>query len=177
MQALAEEVGTSQQQIDRLEKGKRRLTIEWLQRLSDALHCEIVDLMPDATDHKKAAATCRTKVVGRLIKGKRIEWLNQADVYPIVVGRPKESFSNRFFALRVEASNRYKLPIGSELIFCETGAETGQLSNLLDKQHFVITSEPHVDHIQNQFVMTKWSPELQPDNIRAVLMKTIRDEL
>jgi transcriptional regulator with XRE-family HTH domain len=37
LQALAEKIGTTKSQVDKLEKGDRRLTIEWLQKLCDAL--------------------------------------------------------------------------------------------------------------------------------------------
>jgi transcriptional regulator with XRE-family HTH domain len=41
LQALAEKIGTTKSQIDKLEKGDRRLTIEWLQKL-----CEALDVTP-----------------------------------------------------------------------------------------------------------------------------------
>lgn len=44
---LAEEAGTSQQQIDRLEKGQRRMTTEWIHRISLALGCDGSDLIPE----------------------------------------------------------------------------------------------------------------------------------
>lgn len=37
LQALAEKVGTTKSQIDKLEKGERRLTVEWILRLAKAL--------------------------------------------------------------------------------------------------------------------------------------------
>jgi SOS-response transcriptional repressor LexA len=45
LQKLADRVGTSKGQIDKLEKGQRRLTVDWLQRLAEALHCSPVDLL------------------------------------------------------------------------------------------------------------------------------------
>lgn len=44
---LAELAGTSQQQIGKLEKGERKLSPEWQIRLSKALNCRPVDLMPE----------------------------------------------------------------------------------------------------------------------------------
>lgn len=44
---LAELVGTSQQQIGKLEKGERKLSPEWQIRLAKALDCRPVDLMPE----------------------------------------------------------------------------------------------------------------------------------
>jgi phage repressor protein C with HTH and peptisase S24 domain len=47
MQALAERVGTSAPQINKLEKGERRLTVDWMARLAPALGVEIRDLLPE----------------------------------------------------------------------------------------------------------------------------------
>lgn len=44
-QRLAEKMGTSAAQIQRLESGSRRLTIEWLSRLSDAMDCDPSELV------------------------------------------------------------------------------------------------------------------------------------
>lgn len=46
LETLAAQSGTTNQQISALEMGKRRLTVDWLIRLSDALDChpwELVD--------------------------------------------------------------------------------------------------------------------------------------
>ncbi len=47
MRELAERCGTSQQQIDRLEKGHRRITLEWLLKISLALECQLQQLIPE----------------------------------------------------------------------------------------------------------------------------------
>ena len=44
-QALADEIGTSQPQIDRLEKGERKLTQGWLEKLAPALKMPMADLL------------------------------------------------------------------------------------------------------------------------------------
>tara|TARA_R110000868_G_scaffold936_4_gene7153 strand:+ start:1925 stop:2482 length:558 start_codon:yes stop_codon:yes gene_type:complete len=46
---LAEKTGTSQPQITRLERGERRLTVDWMQRLAKALGCQPSDLFNAAT--------------------------------------------------------------------------------------------------------------------------------
>lgn len=46
---LAEKVGTSQPQITRLERGERRLTVDWMQRIAKALECKPFDLVATAT--------------------------------------------------------------------------------------------------------------------------------
>jgi phage repressor protein C with HTH and peptisase S24 domain len=46
MQALAERIGTSAPQINKLEKGERRLTLDWMTRLAQGLGVEMRDLLP-----------------------------------------------------------------------------------------------------------------------------------
>lgn len=45
LEALAAQVGTTNQQISHLELGKRQLTVEWLRRLSRVLECHPWDLV------------------------------------------------------------------------------------------------------------------------------------
>jgi transcriptional regulator with XRE-family HTH domain len=49
LKALAERIGTSNQQISHLEKGRRRLTLDWTERTAIALNCEPFDLVSDGT--------------------------------------------------------------------------------------------------------------------------------
>lgn len=44
LQQVADRVGTSNQQVSHHENGKRRLTVEWLQRYSRALECHPTDI-------------------------------------------------------------------------------------------------------------------------------------
>ena len=61
---LAELLSTSQSQVQKLEMGDRRLTVEWLSRLARALHCQFGDLIDldalhadqDDADHSNAVA-------------------------------------------------------------------------------------------------------------------------
>jgi phage repressor protein C with HTH and peptisase S24 domain len=46
MQALAERAGTSAAQINKLEKGERRLTVDWMVRLGRALEVDPKELLP-----------------------------------------------------------------------------------------------------------------------------------
>jgi len=48
LQQLADASGTSKSQIDKLEKGERRLTVDWMVRLAKPLACDPRDLMGDA---------------------------------------------------------------------------------------------------------------------------------
>ena len=48
LQALADRVGASNQQISHLEKERRGLTVDWLERIAVALDCHPFDLLePD----------------------------------------------------------------------------------------------------------------------------------
>lgn len=46
--ALADRINTTQSQIDRLEKGERRMTIDWMARLGSALGVDPIAIMPPA---------------------------------------------------------------------------------------------------------------------------------
>lgn len=45
---LAEMIGTSKDQIEKLQKGERRLTDSWLKRLSEALGCTKAELLGES---------------------------------------------------------------------------------------------------------------------------------
>ncbi|MEE8226919.1 MAG: helix-turn-helix transcriptional regulator, partial [Kiloniellales bacterium] len=45
LKRMAELLGTSNQQISHLEKGRRRLTLEWMERIAEALECHPSDLL------------------------------------------------------------------------------------------------------------------------------------
>jgi len=46
LQKLAESVGTNKSQIDKLEKGARRLTVDWMVRLAKPLGCDPREFLP-----------------------------------------------------------------------------------------------------------------------------------
>ncbi|HAU28580.1 MAG TPA: transcriptional regulator [Rhodospirillaceae bacterium] len=48
MQALADRASTGKSQIDKLERGDRRLTMDWMVRLSVALDCAPAELLPES---------------------------------------------------------------------------------------------------------------------------------
>jgi phage repressor protein C with HTH and peptisase S24 domain len=56
MQALADRAGTTASQVNKLEKGERRLTLDWMTRLATALGIETGDLLP-AAERPRAAQT------------------------------------------------------------------------------------------------------------------------
>jgi len=49
LEQLAQETGTSVQQLSRLEKGDRRLTEGWMRRIAPALSVRPADLLTDTT--------------------------------------------------------------------------------------------------------------------------------
>jgi phage repressor protein C with HTH and peptisase S24 domain len=51
MQALAAAVGTTAPQISKLEKGERRLTVDWMLRLADVFGIEPAELLPESDGH------------------------------------------------------------------------------------------------------------------------------
>ena len=50
MQRLAELIGTSHVHLHRLEMGKSRVSIEWMEKIAAALGCAAADLLPGAED-------------------------------------------------------------------------------------------------------------------------------
>ncbi len=63
LQQLADLIGTSNQQISNHEAGKRKLTIEWLEKYSAALKCTPADIMsgPTKEDPELEALLARLK--------------------------------------------------------------------------------------------------------------------
>ena len=47
---LARRVGTSNQMISLLERGRRRMTMDWLERLAKALECRAADIFKPSTE-------------------------------------------------------------------------------------------------------------------------------
>jgi transcriptional regulator with XRE-family HTH domain len=64
MQALADRVGTTAPQINKLEKGERRLTLDWMTRLSVALGIEPKDLLPAPPKPRAAPPSPGTALLG-----------------------------------------------------------------------------------------------------------------
>ncbi len=63
MQNLAEKTGTTASQINKLEKGERRLTADWMRRLAVALECSPLDLLK-IDDEDKARHHAKTPQSG-----------------------------------------------------------------------------------------------------------------
>lgn len=63
LELVAERAGTSHQQISNLEKGKRRLTWEWIQRLAVALECHPSDITDGPTTTPVARNAAQKKIL------------------------------------------------------------------------------------------------------------------
>ncbi len=50
---LADLIGTSQQQIDLLEKSERKISIEWLEKLAKGLNADPISLLPEQWDNRQ----------------------------------------------------------------------------------------------------------------------------
>ena len=123
MQELADTVGTSQQQIDRLEKGQRKLTAEWMDKLSKALNCKPAELIDFSS---KPAATSKVEIaVAKVIGAIETKFSNMVREFPtdeqyeISFKTGKKDFGKKFFALVVEGGAFKTYPANSELIFTQ----------------------------------------------------------
>ena len=67
LQALADSVGASNQQISHLEKGRRGLTVDWLERIAIALECHPFDLLAPDPSRMKINGTSPTATEQQLV--------------------------------------------------------------------------------------------------------------
>lgn len=78
--ALAKAAGTTKAQIQKLERGDRRLSLEWMERLADALAVKPSDLLPES------AVSCQhgpeereiLEIVSKLPQGERVTIVRMA---------------------------------------------------------------------------------------------------
>ena len=125
MRELASIAGTSQQQIDRLEKGQRRMTIEWLEKISNALGHNPHNLLAEEIENdldRNISTTAKAKIIGSIEKDGMIRWFGKNEIYPIIFGRPAEQ-GQKLFGLANRNWNIPDYPPGSELIFNEISQE------------------------------------------------------
>src|SRR5438270_6678586 len=79
MQALADRAGTSAPQINKLEKGERRLTVDWMVRLGRALGVDPTDLLPPDIARGAGGGGGGEPRLPESVKATPIE-INQADL-------------------------------------------------------------------------------------------------
>jgi len=170
MKDLAERVGTSQQQIDRLEKGRRRLTLEWIDKLSNALDCSVVDLLP-ASHQPRDEKTAKAKVLGEIRTRGKISWFGEDEIYSLTFGRARNISNARTFALVVNNNDNPLYQAGSELIFSEVDSSNTQAINRAKLVICERGSGDDIKHSVDYFPVRNVSK-----TIKAVLVKSIRDE-
>ena len=120
MQELATLAGTTQQQIDRLEKGQRKITAEWMEKLSGPLGCKPSELLNFESGEPKKLQTALTKVIGAIetkFSNSVREFIDE-EQYEITFRPAKKDLGKKFFALVVEGGTYKNYPENSELVFC-----------------------------------------------------------
>lgn len=60
---------TTAKQISRLEKGERRLTLDWIMRLSKSLNCLSSELVPELSQNKTVSGICKRTKQARIDSG------------------------------------------------------------------------------------------------------------
>lgn len=95
LQEVAERAKTTNQQISHLERGRRKLSYEWMERLAVALSCHPLDLLlnpPAETDHRSQVLSVLEQKVLDLFRslGADEQGALLAAMQPMVafVGRP-----------------------------------------------------------------------------------------
>lgn len=174
MSALAEKVGCTQQQIDRLEKGRRKLSAEWMEKLCNALDCrplELVEFSLEQGISGSKVATATAIIIGAIETGfsNMIRGFDDEEKYEITF-RPKrasdtESKEGKFFGLVVEGGSYGKHAENTELIFNEISIEDWKVG-MAEKDDSFISNDKSKKHrfaIGNKI-------------ITAELVKSIRSE-
>lgn len=166
MQKLAHAAGTSQQQIDRLEKGQRRLTVEWMQRLSEALDCSIVDLLPETQKDRDYAVTAKAKVIGAIDaenSGQLLEF-EENEVYTVIFGRPRNITNPRLFSLVIRGEG-LGFSDGDELVLAEMDR-----NQKLPEGKKVLCAER-----SGQYLLRETPVASKDEIIKAVVVKAIKN--
>lgn len=89
---MARRVGTTKAQIQKLEKGERRLSLEWMTKIAIALDLRVTDLIPLEDTYKDADEQAILDVVNLLPTGDRLALVQFAkelvDLLQRFEGRP-----------------------------------------------------------------------------------------
>ncbi len=173
MQDLAREVGTSQQQIDRLEKGHRKLTIEWLDRITKCLECDIYDVLPDSFSKRDIMMTSKAKVVGKVMDGGAIAWFDEDnEAYHIIFGRLDKLQEAKLFALVMETHEVEAFPSGSELVFTDLKS----IGKRSDAPVYFVYTKYDIERGEDVYYFHAEGEIPASSEIRAVLVKSIKNE-
>lgn len=133
---LAERMGTSQQQIARLENGERRLTIEWAQKAADAMQVALSDILgismkPALAQMPGDGALRMAPLIGEVSCGNWREAVEQPIGYvPSLDGGPNT------FALRAVGDSMDKIVPDGGMV----GVDPDQL-DLLDGRAYIVRND------------------------------------
>lgn len=171
MQELADLIGTSQQQVDRLEKGQRKLTAEWMEKFGQALDCKPAELFDFTSAEPAKTAKVETaiaKVMGAIETrfSNQLREFTEDEKYEISFKPPKKDLGKKFFALVVEGGSFKNYPENSELIFAQT--KITPLKGGL--------SENTGDFIASPGKNNAYKFELKDKLIEGYLVKSLRSE-
>lgn len=170
MAQLAEKVGTTQQQIDRLEKGKRKLSAEWIDVLCKAFSCkpsELVEFEVEQANRKSAVRIASALVIGAIETkfGNNVREFGDDEKYEIRFKPSAKNQTTSYFGLVVEGGNYLSHPDGTELIFA---GEINSLATGLAEDK----SAYHATVAQNSLHSFKFGHS----KISAQLIKSFRNE-
>lgn len=170
MKELADLVGTSQQQIDRLEKGQRKITAEWMAKLCGPLECKPADLLVfdnDAEHKPKTLQTVVAKVIGAIETkfSNSVRKFESDEEYEISFRPAKKDFGKKFFALIVEGGAFKNYPENSELIFAAGKSVEIAESMHEDEDVFISAAKPGA-----------YKFEIGDKLVEGILVKSIRSE-
>jgi repressor LexA len=146
-QKLAELVGTSQPQINRLETGERGLDQSWLFKLAQALRCQPADLLPAVADEAPGMIpVLRVRFVGDVQAGVFREALEWEEDRQYDLDMPVEPAFHRYpvFGLEVYGDSMNRIfPHGTKLA-CVRLLDLGDDFELESGKYVVVLR--HVDH-------------------------------
>lgn len=142
MQRLADEVGTNKSQISKLEKGERRLSQQWMERLAAVLGCTPADLLPGHGKQRRASGTMSITIDSTVDSGMggHVEKVDEDKRYFVTFKPPQQLSDAEFFGVIMEGNHHAAYPDGSELIFARTMFDTR-----IENGKFVLIEEEKED--------------------------------
>ena len=117
MDQLAERANTSQQQIQRLETGTRRLTQEWMDRIAEALNVHPAELLPSSKIDELVPVSLQLWIKGSVQAGVWRHAVEDPEDEWTKIVVPKPDNHRSYFGLRVRGrSMDREYPEGTILI-------------------------------------------------------------
>ncbi|MEP6826973.1 MAG: LexA family transcriptional regulator [Aestuariivirga sp.] len=113
LEEVAQKAGTSNQMVGMLERGDRKLTHEWMERLAPALNAKPADLLPVASTHHSIKVG--GEVQAGLWRPPNEHW---ADDEVLEIPLPEQFQGLRLFALRVRGPSMNLIYPEGTLLIC-----------------------------------------------------------